>query len=199
MRAVNGEPRHRRTQAERREATRRALLEAGRDLFAERGFAGAAREEIVERAGVTRGALYHHFASKEDLFRAVYETIEDELCTDVAVAALAGGEDPMARLRAGALAFLDAAAKPDVRRIVLLDAPSVLPVPVRRELSERYGLGLVRGALREVMAAGHIADQPLEPLAHVLLAALHEAATLVADGADRDEVGAVVEAIISRL
>ncbi len=117
----------------------------------------------------------------------------------VAAAALAAGVDPMAQLRAGALAFLDAAGRPDVRRVVLLDAPSVLPVPVRRELAERYGLGLVRESLRAVMDAGLIDAQPLEPLAHVLLAALHEAATLVADGADRGEVGAVVDGMLSRL
>jgi AcrR family transcriptional regulator len=197
--AVNGERGHRRTQAERRTATRGALVAAAPQLFAERGFAAAGREEIVERAGVTRGAMYHHFASKEDLFRAVYEEIEDELCRSVAVAALAGGDDPMAQLRLGAFAFLDAASTPEVRRVVLLDAPSVLPVPVRRELAERYGLGLVRDALRAVMEAGLIDQQPLEPLAHVLLAALHEAATLVADGADRDEVGAVVDGFLARL
>lgn len=189
----------RRTQASRRAATRAALLDAARELFAERGFAGAGREEIVARAGVTRGALYHHFASKEALFQAVYEQVEDELTAEVAAAALAVGDDAMAQLRAGSLAFLDAAARPDVRRIVLLDAPSVLPVEVRRQLSERYGLGLVRESLRTVMASGEIARQPLEPLAHVLLAALHEAATLVADGADRAEVGEVVEALLDRL
>ena len=196
---VNGEGGHRRTQASRRAATRAALVAAARELFSERGFAGAAREEIVERAGVTRGALYHHFASKEDLFRAVYEEIEEELSATVATAALAAGADPMAQLRAGALAFLDAASTPDVRRIVLLDAPSVLPVPVRRELSERYGLGLVRESLRAVMDAGLIEEQPLEPLSHVMLAALHEAATLVADGGDREQIGAVVEGFLDRL
>jgi AcrR family transcriptional regulator len=198
---VNGEAGHtaRRTQASRRAATRAALLAAARELFASRGFAGAGREDIVERAGVTRGAMYHHFSSKEALFQAVYEAIEEELCAAVAAAALAAGEDPMERLRAGALAFLDAAASPEVRRVVLLDAPSVLPVDVRRALSERYGLGMVRDSVRAVMAAGLVAEQPVEPLAHVLLAALHEAATLVADGADRDEVGAVVEHLLARL
>jgi len=197
--AVNGDKGHRRTQAERREATRAALIASGRSLFAEHGFAGAGREDIVERAGVTRGAMHHHFPSKADLFCAVYEAIEAELCEALAMAAMAAGPDPMAQLRAGALAFLDAAATPEVRRVVLLDAPSVLPVPVRRELTERYGLGLVREALRQVMAAGLVAEQPLEPLARVLMAALHEAATLVADGADRAEVDAVVEGLLARL
>ena len=199
MSGVNGEGGHRRTQASRRAATRGALVAAARELFTERGFAGAGREDIVERAGVTRGAMYHHFRSKEDLFQAVYEQIEDELTAAVATAALAAGDDPMAQLRAGSLAFLDAASTPDVRRVVLLDAPSVLPVPVRRELSERHGLGLVRESLRAVMEAGLIERQPVEPLAHVLLAALHEAATLVADGGDRDEIGAVVEGFLARL
>lgn len=199
MSGVNGERGHRRTQAERRASTRAALLAAARELFAERGYAGAGREDIVERAGVTRGALYHHFAGKDALFQAVYEAIEQELSEAIVAAALAAGPDPMAKLRAGALAFLDAAATPEVRRVVLLDAPSVLPVHVRRELSERYGLGLVRAGLEELMAAGRMAPQPVEPLARVLLAALHEAATLVADGADRGEVGAVVEAFLDRL
>lgn len=117
---VNGERGHtaprRRTQAERRASTRAALVAAARDLFAERGFAGAGREDIVERAGVTRGAMYHHFPSKEALFQAVYEQIEDELSAQIVVAALDAGDDPLVRLRAGALAFLDAAARPDVRR-----------------------------------------------------------------------------------
>jgi hypothetical protein len=97
------------------------------------------------------------------------------------------------------LAFLDAAAQPDVRRVCLLDAPSVLPVELRRQLAEKYGLGLVRESLRELMDAGVIAKQPLEPLAHVLLAALHEAAVLVADGHDRAEVDAVVDRFLEML
>jgi hypothetical protein len=86
-----------------------------------------------------------------------------------------------------------------VRRVVLLDAPSVLPTEVRRELSERYGLGMLRESLRSAMAAGVVASQPLEPLARMTLAALHEAATLVADGADRHEVGAVVDRMLESL
>ncbi|CAN5525239.1 TetR/AcrR family transcriptional regulator [soil metagenome] len=201
-REVKGDPGHvmpgRRTQAERRATTRAALIDAARALFAERGFAGTGREEIVERAGVTRGAMYHHFGSKEQLFRAVYEAVEADVTNAVATAA-AASQDPVAQLRLGALAFLDVAARPEVRRIVLLDAPSVLAVPVRRDLAERYGLGLVRDGLQAVMDAGAIAVQPVEPLAHLLLAALHEAATLVADGADRAVVGATVERLLARL
>lgn len=187
-----------RTQAERRARTQGALIDAARVLFAERGYRGAGREEIVARAGVTRGAMYHHFASKEDLFRAVYEGVERDLCDAVAVAAFAA-TDPVEQLRRGAQAFLDAAATPEVRRIVLLDAPSVLPVELRRQLSEQYGLGLVREALRTVDAAGRLAIGPIEPLAALVLAALHEAATAIADGADVESMRAVVAGLIDRL
>ena len=196
--AVKGDAGHRRTQAERRASTRSALLAAARELFAEKGFAGAGREEIVERAGVTRGAMYHHFDSKEALFQAVYEEVEHEMLGRIAEAAITAPE-PLEQLRRGAMAYLDVAANDDVRRICLLDAPSVLSTEVRRELAERYGLGLVRESLALCMADGAIARQPVEPLAHVLLAALLEAATLVADGADRAEVDAVVERMLDGL
>jgi AcrR family transcriptional regulator len=193
-----GPPAGRPTQAERRARTRAALIDAGRALFAERGFAGAGREDIVERAGVTRGALYHHFASKEDLFRAVYEVVEQELCDAVAERAVTG-TDPVDGLRLGALAFLDAAATPEVRRIVLLDAPAVLPVEVRRALAERYGLGLVREALRAAQQAGLLTVGPVEALAPVLLAALHEAATAIADGDDPEAMRSVVEQLLAAI
>src|SRR4051812_30622725 len=137
----DGHPAPRRTQAERREATRGALLQAARELFSTKGFTGAGREEIVQRAGVTRGAMYHHFESKEDLFRAVYEQCEHEVMGRVATAAMVT-TDPREQLRLGALAWLEFAADPSIARICLLDAPSVLQPEVRRELSERYGVGL---------------------------------------------------------
>ena len=194
-----GHPRaDRRTQGERRATTRAALLAAGRALFAAKGYAGAGREEIVERAGVTRGAMYHHFASKEDLFRAVYEEVEVEVLEQVARAAMVT-TDPLEQLRLGSRAYLDVAARSDVRRICLLDAPSVLSTEYRRAFSERHGLGLVRESLAAAMAAGQIAEQPLDALAHLLLAAILEAATLVAEGADRAEVDAVVDSLLDRL
>jgi AcrR family transcriptional regulator len=194
--AVNPKPA--RTQAERRATTRSALVSAARELFAARGYAGAGREEIVERAGVTRGAMYHHFASKEDLFRAVYEAVEAELCTALAEAAMASA-DPVEQLRLGAKAFLDAAGNPEVRRIVLLDAPAVLPLDVQRELAERYGLGLVREALHHADAAGRLRVGPVDVLAPVLLAALHEAATSAAGGADVTDLHEVVDGLIAAI
>jgi AcrR family transcriptional regulator len=190
------------TQAERTAATRRALLDAGRELFAERGFANTPREDVVERAGVTRGALHHHFGRKEALFKAVFEDLEEEIGTRVMAAAVTGA-DPMAQLRLGCQAFLDAALDPAVQRIVLLDAPAVLGWEGWREVEARHGLGLVTESLRAVMAAGQIDEQPVEPLAHVLLAALNEAALLVASADDHDAtrrtVGATIDRLLARL
>lgn len=192
----------RRTQAERTEATRGALLASARDLFAERGFAGVGTEEIVQRAGVTRGALYHHFRGKDDLFRAVYEEVEQELMQQIAEAAL-GGDDPLAALRAGAAMFLDACLEPHVQRIVLIDAPAVLGWEEWRAIGERYGLGLIVAALEAGMESGALARQPVRPLAHILMGALDEAALLVARAEDvehtRREVGETVERLIGAL
>src|ERR1044072_5433349 len=117
----------RRTQAERSESTRRALVEAARPLFAAGGYAGVGAEEIVRSAGVTRGALYHHFGGKRDLFEAVYERIAVELALRIADGALsAGATAPLEAMRAGAEMFLRAATEPEAQRIVLLDGPSVL-------------------------------------------------------------------------
>ncbi len=192
----------RRTQAERSAGTRARLIAAGRALFTEKGFAGAGREEIAEAAGVTRGALYHHFDSKLALFRAVVEDLEADLGARLMEAA-AAGDSPLDALRRGCLAFLDAACDPAVRRIVLLDAPGVLGWEAWREVDAQFGLGLLKHSLREVMDAGQIEEQPVDPLAHMLLAALNEAAMLVAQADDqageRARVGVTVERLVARL
>jgi AcrR family transcriptional regulator len=202
---VNGDsskPTGRRSQSERRAATRRALLDAGRALFAERGFAASGQEEIVERAGVTRGALSHHYATKQGLFRAVVESLEHELAERIAEAAMRG-DTPVDHLRLGCLAFLDAALDPAVRRIVLLDAPAVLGWQAWREMDTTYGLGLVSEALDHCMEAGLVTRRPVQPLAHILLAALNEAAMLVANADDpvatRHAVGLEVERLLALL
>jgi AcrR family transcriptional regulator len=194
--------RPRRTQAERSTATRAALLASARALFAAKGYAGAGREEIVEAAGLTRGALYHHFASKEDLFRAVYEELEDDVMHRVMTAAVTT-TDPVGQLRRGIDAYLDAALEPDVQRIVLLDAPAVLDPEVRQEIVEARALGMVRETLAWAMREGQVREQPVEPLAHVLCAVIHEAAFYVARAADADaaraEVGTTVDGLLTGL
>src|SRR5438874_8508967 len=172
------------SKAQQSEATRRKLLRVGRDLFARRGFAGVATEEIVRRAGVTRGALYHHFRDKRDLFAAVVDEVEQEVMERVAVAALSE-TDAWEQQRAAIGAFLDVCLEPAVQRIVLVDAPSVLGVEAWREIEARYGLGAVSAGLQNVLDAGYIEQQPIEPLAHLLLGALTEGGLLIARADDR--------------
>jgi AcrR family transcriptional regulator len=190
-------------QVARSEATRAALIAAARPLFAAQGFAGVGTEEIVRAAGVTRGALYHQFRDKEDLFAAVFEQVEGELIKRIGEVAAVHAADPLTELRVGAETWLDACAEPEVLRIVLLDAPAVLGRERWREIALRYGLGLVVTALGLAMDAGQIERQPVEPLAHVLLGAIDEAALYLAAAADRDaaraEVGRVVDRLIGSL
>jgi AcrR family transcriptional regulator len=192
----------RRTQHERSRTTRAALLASARALFTERGFAGTNRDDIAAGAGVTRGALYHHFATKEEVFRAVVEELEQELVARVVIAA-EDVTDPGEQLRAGCLAFLDACADPAIRRIVLLDAPAVLGWEAWREIDARYGLALVRAALESAMDAGRMPRAPVDPLAHILLGALNEAAVVVANAQEpivaRAEMAEVLDLILSRL
>jgi AcrR family transcriptional regulator len=186
----------------RGDATRDALLRVGRQLFAERGFAGVGTEEIVAEAGVTRGALYHHFADKRDLFRAVHEQLEQALVTDIGER-IGGIEDPWELIVTGVRAFLDSCTDPAVRRIALLDAPAVLGWAEWREIDARYGLGLIGFGLQNAMDRGVLAQRPVRPLAHLLMGAMAEAAMVIANADDpaaaRDEVEAPLLALIEGL
>ena len=188
--------------AEQSQATRAALLKAARELFGERGFNGVATEEVVEAAGVTRGALYHHFEGKEDLFSATYEALEGSLMEQIASRAMTAG-DPLAALHSGAQAFLDASEDPAIQRICLLDAPSVLGWERWREIGLHHALGLIATTLQEAMDASLIDPQPVRPLAHLLLGAIDEAAMLIAhaddEGRTRREVGESVRRYIDML
>src|SRR5262245_33478008 len=192
----------RRTQAERSQATRAALLAAARELFTEYGFAGTGREQIAELAGVTRGALYHHFAGKEQLFVAVVEELEAEVMQHVIDAAMKANS-PADELRLGAMAFLDACLDPSVRRILLIEAPVTIDWEQWREIDARHGLAMLTHALNEVMAAGQMPEMPVEPLAHMLHGALHAAALQVATSpkpkAARTEVGRTLGVVLDQL
>jgi len=196
-------PRPASLKAQQSEATRAALIAAARALFAQRGYAAVATEEIVQAAGVTRGALYHHFAGKLELFEAVYEDVERELVERIALAAMSGASDPLAALHAGAQAFLDACEDPAVQRIALLDAPSVLGWERWREIGLRYGFGLVQATVQAAMDAGLIEHQPVVPLSHLLLGAIDEGAMLIARAEDgvaiRQQVGASVARLLDAL
>ena len=190
------------SKAEQSEATRRELIKVARRLFAKRGYAATPIEEIVRGARVTRGALYHHFEDKRDLFQAVFEEMEDELGQQVARAAAEEGR-PERHLEVGAQAMLDACLDPAVQRIVLLDAPSVLGWKTWHEIEEQHSLGLLQMAIQIAMDAGRIERQPPGPLAQVLLGALIEAALGIARADDveaaRREMGASVARLIEGL
>jgi AcrR family transcriptional regulator len=175
-----------RTKAEQREATTAALIDAARALFAERGYAGVGTEEIVQKAGVTRGALYHHFkGGKEDLFRAVLVQVSAET-TQRVIAAASTTDDPWEELVIGTDAFLDACTRPEVQRIMLIDGPSVLGWDMWREADGNVALGLLEAAITHAMNSGRMVRQPPRPLAHVLLGAIDEAAMVVARADDQD-------------
>ncbi len=190
--------RKRRTQADRTAATRAALVAAAREAFGTRGFAEVGTEQVVRAAGVSRGALYHQFADKTELFAAVFEAVEAEL-TERIGALLAGATDPVAALAAGIGAWLTACEEPEVQQIVLLDAPSVLGWERFREIGMRYGLGLVEGVLEAGMQGGGLARRPVRPLAHVLVGALDESALYVARAEDPVTARAEVEATLAAL
>jgi AcrR family transcriptional regulator len=171
----------RRTQAERSATTRAALLAAARQLFAERGFAATGRDDIAEAAGVTRGALYHHFANKEDVLRAVVIDMEHDLIERIGAAT--PSTPGLEQLRTGALAYLDACTDPTIRRVTLLEAPAVLGWAECREITASNWLAATSAALAVAMDR-EAGDPTVEVTAHLLLGALSEASLLVASATD---------------
>ncbi|MEU5397725.1 TetR/AcrR family transcriptional regulator [Streptomyces sp. NPDC005963] len=189
--------------AQRSQATRAKLVGAARQLFAERGYAGVGTEEIVKAAGVTRGALYHQFRDKTDLFDATVQAVEADITRHITTEVLATASDPVQALKDGARAFLDAFTEPDAERILLLDAPGVLGWRRWREIGQDHGLGAITAALEAAMAAGAFTPRPVPPLAHVLLGALNEAALTVAHADDpratRTEMAEALEHLLDGL
>jgi AcrR family transcriptional regulator len=170
----------------RGEATRGQLIAVATRMFAERGYEDTSIEAVLREAGVSRGSLYHHFASKEALFEAVAEDME----TSVGVQTLAAADgitEPLAALRAGFLAWIRLAGDPVVRRILLVDAPSVLGWERWRSMEEAHALGLIRLVLQAIAEEGRLRPDLVGTLANVLLASVNEVALLVARSDDRDE------------
>jgi AcrR family transcriptional regulator len=186
------------TKAAQSAATRAKLLKVARRLFAKRGYSAVGTEEVVKRAGVTRGALYHQFADKKDLFRAVFEQVQEELYQKV-VARGATQTDPVEELKAGARYWLELCLEPEVQRIVLLDAPAVLGWEEWREVGGRWGIQLVEAGLAGAMEAGAIERLPVSPLAHVLMGALDEAALYITEADDKVTAGAEMTQVLERV
>jgi len=188
---------HRTTPAQGEE-TRVRLLEAARELFAARGYAGVSMEQVCARAEVTRGALYHHFAGKDDLFRTVCENAAGTV-TDQVIEAARSYPDAWSRLSEGCRAFLDACSSQGVRQILLTDAPSVLGWASFRELDARHGLGLLRAGIQAAMDSGAIQAGPVDLIAHMLVAALDEAALVIGRATNPDDARHDAALVIDRI
>ena len=190
----------RRTQEERSAATRDALIAAARTLWGQRGYAEVGTPEIATAAGVTRGAMYHQFADKAALFREVVEVVEQDVMARMAVVvAESGASTPAEAVRAAVDAWLDVSGDPEVRQLILLDAPSVLGWAGFRDVAQRYSLGMTEQMLTEAIRAGELAEQPVRPLAHVLIGALDEAAMVIATADDPDRTRDETREVLHRL
>jgi AcrR family transcriptional regulator len=175
----------RRTQEERRAATRAALLAAGRRLFASEGYEAVSSEQIVAAAGVTRGALYHHFDGKRGLFAEVFEQVEAELAGRFDLGGLES-TGPLDVLLVSVDQFLELSLEAEVQRIALLDGPAVLGWEAWHEVERRYGLALIEAGLSAAMEAGEIRRLPVAELSLMLLGAFTEAALQLARADDPD-------------
>jgi AcrR family transcriptional regulator len=164
---------------ERGESTRKRLLVVAGELFTERGYEDTPLELVIDRAAISKGALYHHFANKRELYEAVLEDAEARLANAIVLAAR-GEHDPVEALHAGGRALLRQARDPAIARIVLTDAPAVLGWERWREIDERHSFGILKAGLARTPAAKRLTPRALDTLAHVLLAALIELAMLVA-------------------
>jgi AcrR family transcriptional regulator len=187
---------------ERGRATRERLIAAGRGLFGERGYEGASVAAILAAAGVARGALYHHFATKEELFDAVLERLVAEMAQAVNEAAR-GADDSVGSLRAGCAAWLEMALDPPLQRIGLIDAPAVVGWTRWRELDERYSLGALRANLRQIADEGRLPADQVDLFAHMVIASVTEAALMIARSDDPqaalDSARAAVDALLDGL
>lgn len=188
-----------RTQTERSEATRRALIAAARALFGARGYGDVGTEEIVAKAGVTRGALYHQFSDKKDLFRAVLEDLEQDIIQRLGEQVVAKASGPGEALMATVAAWLDASEEPEVQQIMLIDAPGVLGWEEWRAIGQRHALGEAMAMLEAAMEEGTVARQPVRPLAHVVVGALDEAVLYIAGAEDRAVARAEMTDVLQRL
>ena len=191
----------RRTQKERTDASRQALLTAAHHLFGSLGYAGVGTERVAREAGLTRGPLYHQFADKTELFAAVLEEVEAQIAVAM-VASVGDVDDPSdtaGMLIAGANAFLDACADPHIQRIVLIDGPSVLGWERWREICLRHSVGRVAELLADGMRQGTLAPAPIGPLTHVLVGAIDEAALYISRSEDPELAREEINEVLRRL
>jgi AcrR family transcriptional regulator len=183
-------------------ATRGQLIEVATRLFAEHGYEGTSIEAVLSAAGVSRGALYHHFAGKEALFEAVVSAVSDQVTMEL-TAAVRGCDDPLDAMRTAALAWVGLAADPVIQRVVLVDAPSVLGWERWRDMDDGRTLGTMRAMLQAVSDSGRLPSELVGPFSHMILAALDEIVLVIArapdSGAAVAEGRMAVRALLDRL
>ncbi|HEX9696740.1 MAG TPA: helix-turn-helix domain-containing protein [Actinomycetota bacterium] len=188
--------------AEKSAATRAVLIAAAREVFAQGSFAETSIEDIVRRAKVTRGALYHHFDGKLELFCAVYEAMEAELAARSMLAA-SKGSNPLEMTQLGVEAFLEACLEPDVQRIVLIEAVGVLGWETWEEIGERHNFGLLRAGIVASIDAGQLDPRPPDMLTHLIQGALMRAGLVVARAEDplaaKDAMSAEIRKLLESL
>lgn len=191
-----------RLQQLRADETRLGLLQAARELFTEKGFAETSTEELVSRTGVSRGALYHHFDSKQAVFEAVLIELEEEFVESARRVASADAPE-WTNLVAGCHAFLATCLRPDIQRIVLLDGPAVLGRDRWRAIEDEYALAPLLHGLNSAIRDGIVPPHPPVALARMLLAAINEAGLFIAQSmrprAARREAGEALDAILNGL
>jgi AcrR family transcriptional regulator len=187
---------------ERGRATRSQIVEVATRLFAEHGYDKTSIDMVLTELGISRGSLYHHFTGKQALFEAVLLQVEADIGAET-LAAGAGITDPAELLRAGSLSWIRQAGDPVVRRIVLLDAPSVLGWERWREIEQEGALGMLQVVLRAIAQQGRLPEDQVDLFAHMMLAALNEVALLVArsdDPAEAQRLGQIaVDELLRRL
>lgn len=183
---------------EQGQATRDHMVAVGTRLFTERGYEGTSIEAVLRESGVSRGALYHHFDGKDALFAAVIDAVYDRVGESL-VAATRGLTDPAEALRTGCRTWIRLTVDPEVNRIMLIDAPTVLGWQRWRELDERRALGQTKTALAAAAGAAGLAADQVELLAHMLLAGLNELAMLIARADDPAATAAKADTAVDEL
>jgi AcrR family transcriptional regulator len=183
---------------EKGRATRERLIDAGRLLFGERGYEATSIEAILEVAGVAKGGLYHHFGDKQQLFDAVLDRTVADIAGLLAEAARSG-EDALSRLRAGCRAWLELALDPAIQRIAILDPPTAVGWARGREIDELHVLGGVRASLQQLAAEGRVPAGQVDTLAHMVLAAVNEAALVIVRSDDQQAAFAAGRAAVDTL
>jgi AcrR family transcriptional regulator len=174
------------------------LVATARRLFAEKGFADTSTEEILGAAAVSRGAMYHHYSSKTELFQAAFEAVEDDL-TEAVLSAAAAETDPVQQLARGFDTFLDQCLRAEVQRIVMLEGPTVLGWDTWHELDERYAFGSLKAVLGGLAEVGRLAPEAVEPWANLLLGAIMQAGMVVARADDPADAKHAMNDVFGRI